>query len=264
MQVEDDRPRCVYVPDWDVPANVRAVMSVRTGGVSPAPWESLNLGALSGDSPAHVAENRRRFARAAGMPQVPRFLLQVHGADLVEWEGGKAEAARKNIHADAQITARSALPLAVLAADCLPVLFTDAQGEWVAAAHAGWRGVLAGVLVRTVQEMRARLPAGRGVRAWIGPGIGPTKFEVGPEVAAQFKQRNPAWNRYFAASIQKGLAGRPERRLADLAGIAQYQLEAMNVLVTCDQQCTVSSPACFFSYRRDGVTGRLAAAIWRQ
>jgi len=87
---------------------------------------------------------------------------------------------------------------------------------------------------------------------------------VGPEVAAQFEQRNPAWNRYFAAPMQNGIAGRPDRRLADLAGIAQYQLEAMNVLVTRDQQCTISSPACFFSYRRDGVTGRLAAAIWRQ
>lgn len=239
-------------------------MSVRRGGVSPAPWNTLNLGALCGDSPAHVARNRQLFAAAAGMPRPPRFLHQVHGAEVIEWSGARGEAQRQIIHADAHITATPGQPLAVLAADCLPVLLTDEQGVIVSAAHAGWRGVLAGVLTRSVREMRSRLPTGRGLLAWIGPGIGPCCFEVGPEVRALFIGKNQASARHFRPSVKNSAMHPSERWLANLGAIAADQLLERNVRVSRDTQCTVCYPERFFSYRRDGVTGRMAAAIWRR
>jgi YfiH family protein len=236
-------------PDWPVPSSVRAAVSLRTGGASGGPYASLNLGDHVGDDAAAVTENRARLARALSLPAEPLWLQQVHGCEVARFDGVGLP------KADASVSLEPGEVCAVLVADCLPVLLADRQGRCVAAVHAGWRGLEAGVIERTI----ASLPvAPVDLVAWLGPAIGPEAFEIGPEVRARFLAADAGAEGLFTPSP----AG---RWLADLFGLARRRLAAAGVVsVHGGGLCTVADPQRFFSYRRDGLTGRLAALIWRQ
>lgn len=246
-------------PDWLMPGwhgNVGALMTTRHGGVSSAPFDSMNLGGTTGDDAACVTANRALLSSAAGV--LPVFLNQVHGAEVVRI--GRADAARSAVlrSADASCTTEPGVACTVLVADCLPVLFAAPQGRAAAAAHAGWRGLAAGVLQATlaaVCEAAQCEPA--EVRVWLGPCIGPERFEVGADVVAAFG----------AAGAQTGPARFTPRGsgrwLANLPLLARDALEAADAVgVSGGLWCTASDASRFFSYRRDGITGRMAAAVW--
>lgn len=235
-------------PDWRVPDSVQAVSTTRQGGVSEPPYDTLNLGGHTGDQPNAVAENRRRLQAAAGLPAAPRWLRQVHGTDVLHvTESGPP------VEADAAWTDRPGLVCAVLTADCLPVLLAAEDGRAVGVAHAGWRGLSAGVLEALIDALPA---APRQLTAWLGPAIGPSAFEVGPEVREAFLDRD--------AGADAGFAPSPSGRwLADIYTLARRRLEAAGVsAVAGGGYCTVSEPERFYSYRRDGETGRMATLIW--
>jgi len=238
----------LILPDWPAPPGVRAAVTSRRGGVSGGPFASLNLGAHVGDDPLAVATNRARLRAALQLPAEPLWLEQVHGAEVARF-GGPAAPPR----ADAAVTAGAGEVCAVMVADCLPVLFAARAGSAIGIAHAGWRGLAAGVLERTLEAMA--LPAG-DVIAWLGPAIGPDAFEVGDEVRAAFCAQDPGAGRHFVANPRG-------RWWADLAGLARDRLAAAGVAaVYGGGLCTVADPGRFFSYRRDGITGRFAALIW--
>lgn len=232
-------------PDWPAPAHVIAAVSTRRGGVSYGAYASLNLGSHVGDEPEAVAENRRRFAAAAGLAAAPAWLNQVHGCGVVA-AGGSEQAS-----ADACWSRTPGTACAVLTADCLPVLFVDRAGSCVAAAHAGWRGLAAGVLEATI----AALPAApQQLMAWLGPAIGPAAFQVGSEVRAAFT----------AVAAEDAVAFVPdgERWLADIYQLARARLARAGVpAVYGGGLCTVSDAERFFSHRRDGLSGRFASVI---
>lgn len=248
MTAEMRSPQCLSPlrPAWPAPANVRALVTTRSGGVSSAPWASLNLGDHVGDDPVAVAENRRLLR--ALLPDEPRWLRQVHGVDCVA-----ADSAPPDCTADAAFTRQRGVVCTVLTADCLPVLLCDAAGVVVAAAHAGWRGLVAGVLERTIAAM-AVTPA--EVLAWIGPGIGPTAFEVGAEVRDAFVAQAPEAAQAF---VTRGGG----KYLCDLPGLARQRLARLGIrhLASADL-CTFADAERFYSYRREGVTGRFASLIW--
>lgn len=251
------------VPDWPVPATVRALCSAREGGVSAGPYASFNLGDHVGDDPAAVASNRRRFAEALGAH--PVFLKQVHGCGVVEVERGTPD----GTEADACWTTSRGVACTIMVADCLPVLLADANGRAVAAAHAGWRGLVgeqgAGVLESLWAHWWPRIAgseteAARSTLAWLGPCIGPTAFEVGDEVRAAFKAADPASVRHFRAHL-------PGKWLADLPALARDRLARLGITQVHGNDggtawCTASEASRFFSHRRDRVSGRLAAAVW--
>ena len=244
-------------PDWSVPPRVGAVMTTRAGGASTGPYASMNLGAWVGDDPAAVTANRQRLQDACG-GWIP-LLKQVHGTNVVRLEdlGGDD----RPVEADACLATTPGRVCAVTVADCLPVLFADREGRGVAAAHAGWRGLAGGVLDRTVDALCAAV-GGRpeALVAWLGPCIGPRAFEVGEDVVHAFTPHAPRPDR-FVPSTPAG-DGSP-RWLADLPGLARDRLQRLGVAAaTGGDHCTVSDPSRFFSYRRDGVTGRMAAAVW--
>ncbi|MGY6553457.1 MAG: peptidoglycan editing factor PgeF [Wenzhouxiangella sp.] len=232
-------------PDWSLPG-VQALSTLRQGGVSIGPWASLNLGAACGDDPGAVAANRARIQ--ALLPTPPRWLKQVHGTRAIhldEWE--------VDVEADAAWTDQPGAVVAILTADCMPVLLADRQARVVAAAHAGWRGLCDGVLPRLISVLPV---APADLRAWIGPAIGPAVFEVGPEVRAAFLARDPGSAPHF-------LRGRDDRWLADLKSMAAQQLQRLGVgAVTDCGLCTYADPERFFSYRRDRICGRMASLIW--
>lgn len=233
-------------PDWPAPPAVRAVQTLRGGGCSPAPWDSFNLGDHVGDEPVRVAANRARLR--ALLPDEPRWLCQVHGTRVVD-----AAAVDGVPEADAALARQPGTVCAVMTADCLPVLLCDRAGTVVAAAHAGWRGLEAGVLEATVAAMGV---APGELLAWFGPAIGARSFEVGSEVRAVFVARDPA-----ATDAFRACGG--GKWLADIYALARQRLMAAGVAaVYGGDWCTVSDPARFFSYRRDGVTGRMATLIW--
>jgi YfiH family protein len=234
------------VPDWPAPANVRALQTLRSGGVSPLPWSSLNLGDHVGDDALHVAENRGRVRSC--LPREPAWLRQVHGTVAVN-----AAKCPESPEADAAWTGESGVVCAVMTADCLPVLFCDQAGSVVAAAHAGWRGLQAGVLEETVRCMN--VPPEQ-LMAWLGPAIGPARFEVGGEVREAFVEADVcADNAFIPAANGKWLA--------DLYQLARLRLIRAGVeQVYGGGWCTVDDEKRFFSYRRDGVTGRMASLIW--
>jgi len=245
-------------PQWDVAARVGALMSTRTGGVSQPPWDSLNLGIAVGDDAAAVAENRRRFVALTGA--LPLWLRQVHGCTVVQ--ASAALAAAEPPQADAAWTDEPGVACVVQVADCMPVLLAAPGGRAVAAAHAGWRG-LAGGVVETA--LAALCTAGRceppQVAVWLGPCIGPRRFEVGADVLQAFGQApDSADPLRFVASAPSGAL---PRWLANLPQLARDRLARAGVRrVSGGDWCTVEQRSRFFSYRRDGVTGRLAAAIW--
>jgi len=234
------------IPDWPAPDNVRALQTLRTGGCSPAPWNSFNLGDHVGDEASRVAANRQLLR--ASLPGEPCWLRQVHGVKVVD-----AASAPAGIEADAAYVRTAGSVCVVMTADCLPVLFCNRQGTVVAAAHAGWRGLLAGVLENTLATMRC--PAG-DVLAWLGPAIGPDNFEVGDEVRSAFVEPDAGANAAFQPLGQG-------KWLADLYALARRRLAAAGVVgIYGGTGCTVADGGRFFSYRRDGVTGRQASLIW--
>ncbi len=265
-------------PDWPAPLGVRALCTTRGGGTSAAPYASLNLGEHVGDDPAAVAENRRRLAAAAGLPAPPNWLRQVHGANVADLDGAEfAAGATGNgppVTADAAFTHRRGRVCAILAADCLPVLLAADSGDWVAAAHAGWRGLAAGVIEATVSALSAAagpgaLPPHR-LLAWLGPAIGPKHFEVGAEVrdALLAGDAGAGTGAGTAAGAAKGAEAAfalnsRGRFMADLEMLARRRLAAAGVeRIYGGGECTFADPTRFFSHRRDGVTGRQAALIW--
>ncbi|MBV9696518.1 MAG: peptidoglycan editing factor PgeF [Gammaproteobacteria bacterium] len=241
------REPAFLTPDWPAPRNVHAAFSLRGGGASAGRYASLNLGAHVGDTPEAVADNRRRLARALALPAEPAWIEQVHGIGVRELSApGPAPA-------DALI-ARSPGEVAVIqVADCLPVLLAAGDGSAVAAAHAGWRGLAAGVIEATVAALA--VPPGR-LLAWLGPVIGPQHFEVGEEVRAAFLAREPADAEAFTPNVRG-------RWQCDLAQLARARLRRLGVTALYGGSwCTYADPVRFFSHRREAPCGRMAALIW--
>ena len=236
----------IITPDWPATKGVRALTTTRTGGVSLPPNDSLNLGDHVGDAADAVAQNRLRLREELDLPAEPRWLSQIHGTRCCD-----ATTVQMPIEADAQFADQPGVVCAVLTADCLPLLLCDAAGERVAAVHAGWRGLLDGVIENSVQAM-----GGQGVMVWLGPAIGPAAFEVGEEVRAAFVGRDPAAAEAFVP-IAEG------KWLADIYRLARQRLADCGVTqVYGGDLCTFSDSERFYSYRRDGQTGRIASLIW--
>ncbi|MDO9243254.1 MAG: peptidoglycan editing factor PgeF [Rhodocyclaceae bacterium] len=266
------------IPDWPAPANVRALVTTRAGGISQAPWDSFNLADHVGDDPAAVAANRRLLR--AHLPAEPAWLRQVHGTQCID-----AERPGKNTEADASFTRAPGVVCAVLTADCLPLLLCDERGSVVAAAHAGWRGLADGVIEATVAALGV---PGERLMAWLGPAIGPMNFEVGSEVRDAFLAHDAA----AATAFMPGAAG---KWLCNIYLLARQRLARLGVrrITSADKNspprsqprlaaphlqrgqsadvglgrpgadfCTVRDAERFYSYRRDGVTGRQACLIW--
>lgn len=237
------------IPDWPAPARVRSLVTTRHGGFSEAPYASLNLGEHVGDDMRKVAENRALLA--ARLPAMPRWLNQVHGTTVLDLGGDSA--ASMPPEADAAVTRRTGLVCAVMSADCLPVMLCDKTGTVAAVAHAGWRGLHAGVLERTVATMS--IP-GAQLLAYLGPAIGPESFEVGDEVRTAFVSDNGEAEAAFKP-VQPG------KWLANIYLLAHQRLARLGIgEVYGGGFCTVRESERFFSYRRDGVTGRMASLIW--
>ena len=235
-------------PDWPAPAHVHAFTTTRRGGVSQAPYSALNLADHVGDSPQSVAQNRHLLVEQLQLPSPPYWLNQVHGSVVVE-----VDEANKPATADASFSDKKASVCAVMTADCLPVLFCDMAGRCVAAAHAGWRGLAVGVLEATVSAMPVT-PA--RLLAWLGPAIGSEAFEVGDDVRQVFLDRHRAADFCFQP-VSKG------KWLADIYGLARLRLETAGVTrIYGGGLCTFQEAQRFYSYRRDGVTGRMVSMIW--
>ncbi len=258
------------IPEWPAPAHVHAICTTRAGGVSMAPFDSMNLGDHVGDVAQHVAQNRALLHNA--IDARPVFLTQVHGTKVVEYGPSGPAAPNQPIVADACITRHPGAACTIMVADCLPVLMTNRQGTVVGAAHAGWRGLAGkeqfGVLEALIQQLG--LLAAQDILVWLGPCIGPEKFEVGADVR----------NAFFAQDVQTAQDVRadtlfkpngPGKWLADLAGLARLRLRAIGIETFYGNDgsagwCTASNPLRFFSHRRDAValggSGRMAACIW--
>jgi YfiH family protein len=243
------------VPNWPAPSRVKALCSTRSGGISGGPYAGLNLGLHVGDDPANVADNRLRLQSALGVR--PVFMNQVHGNVVLSVNMKSPD----GVVADGARTVDAGIACTVMVADCLPVLLCDRQGRSVAAAHAGWRGLLGqegrGILEATIGAMPSDTD---GLMAWLGPCIGPQAFEVGDEVrhafVAQFPQSAACFTPYTGG-----------KWLADLPGLARQRLAAAGVDQVFGNDgsapwCTVANASRFFSHRRDGVSGRMAACIW--
>ena len=281
------------IPDWPVASRVRAVFTTRHGGVSPAPWDSLNLGDHVGDDVARVAANRKALQLAIG--QRPVFLKQIHGADVLNIDSSSGDGQAF----DACITSQREVACTIMVADCLPVLFATADGRSVGAAHAGWRGLAGGAglsnalpadlasadgvleaVYASIQALAQSLRAPVAIdsvanekselMAWLGPCIGPAAFEVGADVKTAFESVQPQSAKCFALT-------KPGKYLADLPALARLRLAALGVNKIYGNDggadwCTVSNPSRFFSHRRDagvnsgsngfGTTGRMAACVW--
>lgn len=238
------------IPDWPVPASVRALSTTRRGGYSQPPYDGLNLGTHVGDEAGAVARNRKLLIQQCALPSEPLWLEQVHGIEVVD-----AATAPPLTRADGAYSRRAGVVCAVMTADCLPILLCDRHGRQVAAIHAGWRGLASGVIEAAVSKMEA--PASR-LMAWLGPAIGPLAFEVGSEVREQFL----AHDRRAETAFKQSSRG---RWLADIYRLARQRLEALGLYqLYGGRWCTYSDARRFYSYRRDGVTGRMATLIWLQ
>lgn len=237
------------LPEWPAPNSVRALITTRAGGYSTGPYSTLNLGLRTGDEADAVARNRARVRRA--LPQEPKWLRQVHGSTVVDADRMAANA----LEADASVARLPGTVCAVLIADCVPVFFASRSGNVVAIAHAGWRGLAGGVIERTVAE--TGVPP-EELLAFLGPGIGPRAFEVGPDVRDAFLAGAPE---DAAAFTPHG----PGKWLADLYMLARGRLRRAGLSeIFGGGMCTYSDSERFFSYRRDRTTGRMAALIWRE
>lgn len=236
-----------FTPEWPAPSRVRALITTREGGVSAPPYSTLNLGQHVGDAPVHVAQNRRLLT--SQLPDEPVWLNQVHGVTVVEADHIHNEVPQ----ADASISRTPGVVCAVMTADCLPVLLADLDGTVVGVAHAGWRGLANGVIEQTVAAMG--VPGDR-LLAYLGPAIGPEAFEVGANVCEAFIAHDQAAEQAFT-SILDG------KYLANIYTLARQRLSKVGVeTVYGGNFCTVIDRQRFFSYRRDGTTGRMASCIW--
>ena len=252
------------VPDWPAPARVRAVCTTRSGGYSIGPYDSLNLGRFVEDDVASVLRNRQRLDAAMGLPA--NYLRQVHGTEIQELQPLVTPA---DVPADGSFSRHSGQVCTAMVADCLPILLCDTAGTWVAALHAGWRGlagfngvgILEAFYKRIVAEcLINRAQAATDLIAWLGPCIGPQAFEVGPEVRDTFLLNGP-----HAADAFQALPG--GKWLADLPLLARQRLQALGVASVHGNDssapwCTFSNPSRFFSFRRDRICGRHVACIW--
>jgi YfiH family protein len=250
MQSDMDKKRnalAVITPHWPAPSNVHAYTTTRSGGVSSSSYHSLNLANHVGDISAAIVENRDRLRRSLFLPSEPAWLQQVHGNEIVDAAKGPGQ------RGDASIAYKPGAVCAVLTADCLPLLLCDQRGTRVAAVHAGWRGLAAGIIETAISALN--IP-GEHLLAWLGPAIGPEVFEVGPEVKQIFLDQD---NRNTSAFSAHGQG----RWLADIYQLARLRLAGLGVRsIYGGQYCTVADPARFYSYRRDGKTGRMATLIW--
>ncbi|HRE15784.1 MAG TPA: peptidoglycan editing factor PgeF, partial [Rhodocyclaceae bacterium] len=234
-------PLELLIPEWPAPPTVKALQTTRRGGVSTGAWDSLNLGEHVGDDEAHVAANRQYLA--SQLPAPPAWLQQVHGTDVL-----RLPATSGPHMADAACTRRPHQVCVVMTADCLPLLLCDRAGTVVAAVHAGWRGLCDGVIEAAVAAMAV---SGEDLLAWLGPAIGPQAFEVGPEVRQAFVSRD-------AGAASAFMPGRSDRWWADIYLLARQRLERLGVSgIHGGDRCTYTEAEYFFSYRRDGVTGRM-------
>ena len=257
MSAGTDSDRDWILPDWKAPASVQAISTTRSGGVSLAPYDDgsgaggMNLGLHVGDRPEHVLQNRAVLQGHLAGP--PTWLEQVHGAEVVMASRGIPSTVPR---ADASIAVGPGAVCAIQTADCLPVLLCDSRGTVVGAAHGGWRGLAAGVLGNTVEALRKQ--GAEDILAWLGPAIGPSRFEVGEEVALAFVE--------MAASLHSAFVpapGKPGKFLADIYLLARLQLAMLGIdRVSGGGFCTVNDSRRFYSYRRDGVTGRMASLVW--
>lgn len=238
-------------PDWPAPANVHAVTTTRHGGASQPPFDSFNLATHVGDDIQRVLANRRLLSDLLDLPAEPAWLDQVHGCDAVE-----AGRVREECRADAVFSRQPGQVCAVLTADCLPILLCNRAGTEVAAVHAGWRGLAGGVIESVLAGLRSG-PA--EIIAWLGPAIGPRAFEVGEEVRQAFLEQ-PCHQPQAEQAFKPGRAGRWQ---ADLYQLARQRLAAQGVTgIYGGSRCTFTESGMFYSYRRDGVTGRMASLIW--
>ena len=252
MRLEDS----LILPDWPAPANVRAVVTTRHGGVSQAPYDSFNLAFHVGDEAPAVVENRRHLFNLlneiapCGPPQ---WLQQVHGTTVIDAFSEPKKRAQSVPEADAVTSTQRGLPCVVMTADCLPVFFCNETGTRVAVAHAGWRGLCYGVLENTLAKFEN--PA--EVMCWLGPAIGPDAFEVGEEVRQEFITAYPAAVSAFESTSQPG------KYLADLYELARQRLTRAGVgMISGGGLCTYTDAERFYSYRRNSQTGRMASVIW--
>lgn len=236
------------IPDWPAPANVKTLQTTRHGGVSVAPYDSMNIGLHVGDVPHAVARNRQLLSSL--LPSEPVWLEQVHGTAVAS-----ADAAGCRVLADACIARKPGSVCVVMTADCLPLLLCDVDGTVVGAAHAGWKGLAAGVIEATVQAMGI---APQKLLVWLGPAIGQLAFEVGEDVRAAFLAHDPQAAAAFVA--HKTIPGKYH---ADLYRLARQRLRALGIgHIYGGDFCTYHQHSQFFSYRRDGATGRMGSFIW--
>ncbi len=246
----------LIIPEWNAPKNIRAFSTVRYGGVSQSPYQGddsgengLNFGMHVGDNPEAVKRNRALLKKE--LPAEPVWLNQVHGTTVVN-----AENVSGVTDADASCAKKNGVVCIIMTADCLPVLLCDRTGTVVAAAHAGWRGLAGGILENTVAAMGSKTNS--EIMAWLGPAIGPGAFEVGEDVRDAFVQKNPLMEQAFVAKTDM-----PGKYLADIYSLAKMTLNALGITdVFGGGSCTVTDRKHFYSYRRDGVTGRMATGIW--
>jgi YfiH family protein len=249
------------IPQWNrVAAHVGSLSTSRRGGVSLPPYDDgqgeggLNLGTHVGDNPDYVRENRLRLQ--ALLPSSPVWLNQIHGARVFDADGWSEKSSQPIPQADASVTSIKGRVCVIQTADCLPVLFCDAEGKAVGAAHAGWRGLAGGVLENTVHAMKEK--GAECIQAWLGPAIGPRQFEVGQDVMQVFAAIDPA-----AVGAFNAIEGRDGKYVADIYSLARMALARVGVNeVAGGECCTVTQEERFYSYRRNGVTGRMASLIW--
>ncbi len=239
----------MITPAWTAPITISALSTTRKGGVSVAPFDSFNVGLHVGDDEQAVLANREQLTNQLPNPAV--WLNQIHSSDVVVIdEDSDLNQVRS---ADALYTRVAKQPLAIMTADCLPVLLCSTTGDEIAAVHGGWRGLAQGILANTIAHFKAK-PS--DIIAWFGPAIGPSEFEVGQEVKACFCELN--------ANHQHAFTPRGDKYLADIYLLARQQLARLGVVsIFGGEHCTVSDKLQFFSYRRDGETGRMASLIWR-
>lgn len=245
-------------PSWVVPEQIQALCSTREGGVSKPPFNTLNLGLNAGDNLEHVLQNRSILR--SQLPAEPVWLKQIHGA-TVSTPSSRNALASGSIEADALVSNKPNEVLSILTADCMPVLFASKHGDVIGAAHAGWRGLSGGVLENTIQEMLALSPAlsPEDIVAWMGPAIGPSKFEVGDDVLKAFSSQG-SW---ILPKAFEPIPGSPGKYLANLYLLAQDRLRSFGIeQIYGGDFCTFSDSDRFFSYRRDKETGRFASLIW--
>lgn len=238
-------------PDWSAPKNVGCIVTTRVGGCSVNAYQGLNLSMRVGDNEKHVQKNRQLIKQQLLLPSDPVWLNQVHSSDVLKLSSSISE----NPTVDAAYTNEVGIVCAVLTADCLPVLFCDREGECVAVAHAGWRGLAAGVLENTLHAMPVNTAQ---IICWLGPAIGPGKFEVGSEVQKAFIDKDAEHINAFQQTANG-------KFLADIYQLALNTLSALGVdVIYGGGYCTYTDKQRFFSYRRDGKTGRMATLIWKK